>query len=808
MGVVFALQSNIWFSCRRPRTYCVSLASSPFFLDHCQRRSSLSPHDPARVTNASCCLTGVLLEGVPLTDEVIVIIGSGHQGDPAAEVLANHLPLCQCGEDKEHKSPVPSGPGSLSRFRHSRAHYLHYLGTDSGRVLGLVHLLNHLDDDVLDNVAVLPSCRRALSTGWARATQQAPVDGLVVDPAFCFSVQRRPCILGACLRRVLGLEHTIWRLPPFLFFGLHLLGAAADDHPTDDMLTHGYWWSRASDRALDTFGSTLVAPVQTETSDGAGYEASRDKAASPTVDSSVRASTDSGEEGPGVGAAAGGAAHNAATVTNKGTPCAGPSLNEPSCTTAKASANPSRSEPPHLSTEEDEKPVRGNAPFRLDPDLWAWRTSDVYARPLMDYWGPDHRELPPAWQRLVVGRGGLASYALFGIHAWMVAADLTVDGLSELYLAMGRDAEAGDRSGTDTAQGSHDQSDATALPFDSSVATADQFVAVLSDLWAVRPALLNYLGQPSGCDAPAPLLGEDAGAWPAGVPAAPTTVQPTAALAAAQDAALRGAHPAWADGPTADALRLVYRTPLDAGVGGHPTLLAEWHRRWRRVLAAAVERDGIDGAARAAVIGLPLTGFYPAARVALDAVRGRWEPLTAAVLSRTATVPPGGLPSTPRVAAMATALRAALWTPATAHVVGLAAAFFLSVTAEEGAAFQRHLRLDIDRPSLLPPGAAPLDAAVALAATALTGYVATRPADGGGTGGGDGCDGRGDVGHANGGGGDVRLPMGDAAAAGAGAGTEADGEFGGRRLPHGPRTSISRFSGEPIPDSNRGPEPR
>eukprot|EP00168_Porphyra_purpurea_P003546 TRINITY_DN14152_c0_g1_i1.p4 TRINITY_DN14152_c0_g1~~TRINITY_DN14152_c0_g1_i1.p4 ORF type:complete len:206 (+),score=48.33 TRINITY_DN14152_c0_g1_i1:202-819(+) len=205
----------------------------------------------------------------------------------------------------------------------------------------------------------------------------------------------------------------------------------------------------------------------------------------------------------------------------------------------------------------------------------------------------------------------------------MVAADVAVDSLSELHLAMGRDTEAAGGGSTAAVQESGGTSDANSLCLNSSVATTAQFVAVLSDLQTVRPALLNYLCQSSRGVTPSPLRGKDAGAWPTGVPAAPTTVQPTAALASAQDAALWGAHPAWADASTGHALGRVFGSLLDARSGGHRALLAEWHRRWRRVLAAAAERDGITGAAQAAVVGLPLTGFYLDARVALDAARGR-----------------------------------------------------------------------------------------------------------------------------------------------------------------------------------------
>lgn len=168
-------------------------------------------------------------------------------------------------------------------------------------------------------------------------------------------------------------------------------------------------------------------------------------------------------------------------------------------------------------------------------------------------------------------------------------------------------------------------------------------------------------------------------------------------------------------------------TPLDADGNGHGGLLADWHHRWRAVLVDACKRHGVRGQAKAQLLRLPLVGFYPAMRVALDAMNGRWGPLAAAVLSRSGRVVPGW----PHAVAgrleviQRRALDVLHGTPERVRVASLAVSFFLSHSAEEGADYRQILGIDIGTKTLSPAGADPLDAVAAFGSVALTGYAAT-----------------------------------------------------------------------------------
>lgn len=143
-------------------------------------------------------------------------------------------------------------------------------------------------------------------------------------------------------------------------------------------------------------------------------------------------------------------------------------------------------------------------------------------------------------------------------------------------------------------------------------------------------------------------------------------------------------------------------------------------------MAEACRLHRLGDVARDAVLDLPLRGFYPAMRVALDALSGHWEPLAAADLSQRGYVVPGWpAPILPRLHAVAACLKLCMWHPTRAHPMGLMASVLLSQTQAEGARFRELLRLDVSTKTLLPPGAAPLEAATALASVLLTGYAIT-----------------------------------------------------------------------------------
>lgn len=186
--------------------------------------------------------------------------------------------------------------------------------------------------------------------------------------------------------------------------------------------------------------------------------------------------------------------------------------------------------------------------------------------------------------------------------------------------------------------------------------------------------------------------------------------------------------------PNVDPRRAIFALLEDQALGsflgdarGHRELLSSWHEQWRTVLACACEQHGVCGEARARVLRLPLVGFYPAMRVALDALRGRWDPLAAAVLSQSGTVVSGWPPAV--ASRLEDIQRKCLdflrLSPERARVTSLAVSFFLSRSAEEGAEYRQLLGIDIGSKTLCPPDAGPLEAVAAFGSVALTSYAAT-----------------------------------------------------------------------------------
>lgn len=158
----------------------------------------------------------------------------------------------------------------------------------------------------------------------------------------------------------------------------------------------------------------------------------------------------------------------------------------------------------------------------------------------------------------------------------------------------------------------------------------------------------------------------------------------------------------------------------------YQSLLDVWHERWRGFLAEACRLHRLGDVARDAVLDLPLRGFYPAMRVALDSLSGHWEPLAAADLSQRGYVVPGWpAPFLPRLHAVAAFLKLCMWHSRRAPPIGLMASVRLSQTQAEGACFRELLRPDVSTTTLLPPGTAPSEAATALASVLLTVYAIT-----------------------------------------------------------------------------------
>jgi len=217
--------------------------------------------------------------------------------------------------------------------------------------------------------------------------------------------------------------------------------------------------------------------------------------------------------------------------------------------------------------------------------LAVWRHDRNYARPLLDDWGTENRDLPPAWDDLVTAEGGLSSFAVWGFQPWMVAADLALSGLGDIYLALGR----ADLDGSD---GGADDAPSTAI-------ATSAFTDVLKSLPVLKPVIVRLLERPAAEQADFPQLRreESPDDWPPATLPPPEILRPTLA---AQLAALQRALP---DGSTVEevpkALRDVVSTRLtmrgclerhrdgdgvaNGGLGlsdGSGDLLSEWHARW------------------------------------------------------------------------------------------------------------------------------------------------------------------------------------------------------------------------------------
>lgn len=508
--------------------------------------------------------------------------------------------------------------------------------------------------------------KQPLAGMWSCATGRAPLNNLTVNPDVCLTVAWRIFCLRTGLGKVLGEQSE--RLAPLMFFGLRALtpGVAA--------LQHGYWWARC-------WTSSLAFAEFDE------WTSERQEAVLRTVP------------------AAEGSSASASGVD----------------LLLQAVASAERSS----TTDSEDDPLRRH-----------WRNSSSYSRPLLDDWGPTDRALPPVWADLVAKDGGLASAAMFGLQDWMVAADLGIDDLGDLYLTLGRPCDLG---GVHMLHPDSNAETPAIRPSDDGVrATAEQFEYVLQHLPAVAVAMTRLLERP---DAAAPNVSwvdnhtvEDLPPTlrlpPAIPPLAPGEELST--LNALQGCLLNSSHSYLPDrilGGLPPALTDLFEPLVESGADfNHKVLLDKWHERLERVLHLACDLHNVEDPARAAVVGLPQRGFYPALRVALDALSGRWEPLAAAVLSQRGLVV-GGWPGNvaARLQPMGVRLNRCVWPPVKAHTASLMASLFLSYSPREGARYRDLLCLDTSTETLLKEGAAPLEAATALASTIITGFAISYP---------------------------------------------------------------------------------
>lgn len=327
--------------------------------------------------------------------------------------------------------------------------------------------------------------------------------------------------------------------------------------------------------------------------------------------------------------------------------------------------------------------------------------------------------------------GGLTSVAVFGLQAWMVVVDLGIDNLCDLYLAMGLPSQLPASSMPDV--DGHWGAPTSPGGGSGAFATAAQFVHALERLQAVAVTVTRLLERPHMAHLDAMwTIGDSASDWPTTFPSPPTALTQDDPVQLAQLDALQRCLPRRVFNGLPAAIKAI-NEPLPAvGNGSHRRILDEWHRRCRGVLDLAAELHGVQGAALEVVQALSLCGFYPAMRVAMDALAGRWAPLAASDLSTRGSIAdgwPAGVAA--RLTPLAACLHRCVWPPAVAHTAGLMASVLLSTTQAEGARFRDTLRLDATTATLLPAGAAPMEAATALASVILTGYAIAALDDGG-----------------------------------------------------------------------------
>lgn len=213
-------------------------------------------------------------------------------------------------------------------------------------------------------------------------------------------------------------------------------------------------------------------------------------------------------------------------------------------------------------------------------------------------------QLPEAWK--VVG-AALQHFSGLGLLPWMVASDLGIEELDGVYVAMGR----------------HHKWEAVEQVSDGG---DGRLMDILFHIQDATTQLRKRLAEPRLDPLAEPTLTSK---W---IPRKLYPDVPVRLLDALNERSCTPlTHvPDKVAAVFTDNKRPAEPLPLDK-------MLEWWHTKWEAVLKAACERDHVPVMH---VRRLPLVGFYPAMRLALDAFAGVWEPIEAAVLSMTASVVP------------------------------------------------------------------------------------------------------------------------------------------------------------------------
>jgi len=313
-----------------------------------------------------------------------------------------------------------------------------------------------------------------------------------------------------------------------------------------------------------------------------------------------------------------------------------------------------------------------------------------------------NKQLPQAWQLVA---NALQHFSALGLLPWMVASDLGIEELDGVYLAMG--PHHSQLTEEQASRSRHTDTRLERVLHDIHSATA-QLRLKLAEPLAERHGKQDWCFNGNKLYPPLPerlleTLNERAADKLTDVPAAISAIF----------------------------------TPSPEEPMRLDEMLERWHRQWRRVLASACQRDGVPDNV---VLRLPLVGFYPSMRLALDAYAGVWGPIEAAVVSTSATIierPRRSTASTNHLHTLKRMMeerKKEAWVMPRVHAASTFATILLSASATEAALYRRLLHVTDAEDRRASGASRASDTAVgvrnAFASVALTGELVASLEDG------------------------------------------------------------------------------